>query len=248
MGHLSCAENQTEHELSLTLSPKHVAIIMDGNRRWAKKHHEPVEMGHWQGAETLDRIVQAAIDLGIKVLTVYSFSTENWKRSPDEVDALMHLLEAYLISKKKTLIQNGVRLETIGDLSRLPKSVKKVLDETKEATKDGDRIDLILALNYGGRDEICRATLRLIEDVQKGVISQRDVTEEMFGQYLDTARWPDPDLLIRPSGDLRISNFLNWQIAYSEIYYSDVLWPEFTKQHLVDAIETFQKRKRRFGA
>ncbi|WP_420421886.1 isoprenyl transferase [Simkania sp.] len=240
----------SQEELSLIDSkkiPQHVAIIMDGNRRWAKKWDKPVEVGHWQGAETLDQIVRAAIGLGIKVLTVYSFSTENWNRSSEEVDALMHLLKTYLNAQRETMVKEGVRLKSIGDLSKLPEDVQQVLRETKEATKGGSQIDLVLALNYGGRDDIRRATLRLLDEVEAGRIQRQEITEKTISNFLDTAQWPDPDLLIRPSGDLRISNFLIWQISYSEIYYTDVLWPDFSKSHLLSAVIEFQKRNRRFG-
>ena len=240
----------SQEELSLIDSkkiPQHVAIIMDGNRRWAKKWDKPVEVGHWQGAETLDQIVRAAIGLGIKVLTVYSFSTENWNRSSEEVDALMHLLKTYLNAQRETMVKEGVRLKSIGDLSKLPEDVQQVLRETKEATKGGNQIDLVLALNYGGRDDIRRATLRLLDEVEAGRIQRQEITEKTISNFLDTAQWPDPDLLIRPSGDLRISNFLIWQISYSEIYYTDVLWPDFSKSHLLSAVIEFQKRNRRFG-
>lgn len=228
--------------------PHHVAIIMDGNRRWAKKRNKPVEVGHWQGAETLDEIVQSAIEIGIKALTVYSFSTENWNRSPGEVEALMHLLETYLINKRERLVKEGVRLKTIGNISKLPQAVQQALKETQEATKRNDRIELILALNYGGRDDIRRAMLRLMEEVAAGRIRKDEITEKTISAFLDTAAWPDPDILIRPSGDVRISNFLIWQIAYSEIYYTDVLWPDFSKYNLLDAVIEFQKRHRRFGS
>lgn len=227
--------------------PEHVAIIMDGNRRWAKKWNKPVEVGHWQGAQTLDQIVRAAIGLGIKVLTVYSFSTENWNRSSEEVDALMHLLKTYLKTQREIMVKEGVRLKSIGDLSKLPEDVRQVLRETKEATKGGSQIDLVLALNYGGRDDIRRATLRLLDEVEAGRLRKEEITEKTISEFLDTSQWPDPDLLIRPSGDLRISNFLIWQISYSEIYYTDVLWPDFSKSHLLGAVVDFQKRNRRFG-
>ena len=240
----------TQEELSLIdpkKVPEHVAIIMDGNRRWAKKWDKSVEVGHWQGAETLDQIVRAAIGLGIKVLTVYSFSTENWNRSSEEVDALMHLLKTYLKTQREIMVMEGVRLKTIGDLSKLPEDVRLVLSETQEATKGGSQIDLVLALNYGGRDDIRRATLRLLDEVDAGRIKREEITEQTISCLLDTAQWPDPDLLIRPSGAFRISNFLIWQISYSEIYYTDVLWPEFSKSHLLEAVIDFQKRNRRFG-
>jgi len=235
-------------QIDLELVPHHVAIIMDGNRRWAEKQNQPIEVGHFQGAETLDQIVQASIELGIRALTVYSFSTENWKRDSQEVDALMHLLETYLVNKRATLVKEGVRLKTIGEISKLPESVRTTLKEIKEATKQGDCLDLILALNYGGRDDIRRVCLNLIDAVNAGRVEKDAITEKTISDLLDTAEWPDPDILIRPSGVERISNFLIWQIAYSEIYFTDVLWPDFSARHLLDAVIEFQKRNRRFGS
>lgn len=227
--------------------PYHVAIIMDGNRRWAERQGKPVEMGHWYGAEQLDLIVQAASELGIKVLTVYSFSTENWKRPEHEVSTLMQLLEAYLINKREKLVREGVRLKAIGDTASLPENVKKALAETMQATKNGDKIDLILALNYGGRDEIRRAVLKIAEAEKQGKLRWEDLTEGTISSYLDTAPWPDPDLFIRPSGVERLSNFLIWQVSYSEIYVTEVLWPDFSAKDLLKAVIEFQKRTRRFG-
>jgi len=234
--------------IDLERIPEHVAIIMDGNRRWAKGHGHPIEVGHWRGTETLDQIVRAASSLGIKTLTVYAFSTENWQRSPFEVDALMHLFETYLHNKREAMVKEGVQLKTIGDLSALPKSVQKALVQTKKATQHGNQIVLILALNYGGRDDIRRACVKLVEAIEEGRLKKRDITERAISQSLDTARWPDPDIVIRSSGDVRISNFLVWQISYSEIYYTDVLWPDFSKHHLLQAVIEFQTRKRRFGS
>ncbi len=230
------------------LVPKHIAVVMDGNRRWAKRQGKPGEMGHWYGAEKLDLIVRAASELGVKALTAYSFSTENWGRSSHEVEGLMQLLEAYLINKREELVKEGVKLHTIGDIARFPDSVKKALAETMQATKNCDRIDLVLALNYGGRDEIRRAMLKMEEAATRGELDWKSITEETISSYLDTAPWSDPELLIRPSGEQRVSNFLIWQIAYSEIYVTDVLWPDFSKKNLLEAIIEYQSRSRRFGA
>ena len=208
------------HALNVTLS----RTVMDGNRRWAKKYGKPIEAGHWRGAEQLDLIVRAAAELGVKALTVYSFSTENWKRSKNEVDLLMQLLEAYLINKRQTLIKEGVRLHTIGDTLRLPESIQLQLQESMRATQQCEKIDLILALNYGGRDELRRAILKMSKEVEKGKLHWEDLSEETISSYLDTAPWPDPDLLIRPSGVQRVSNFLIWQISYSEMVTTDTLW------------------------
>lgn len=240
----------TEEEFSQidhSVIPKHVAIIMDGNRRWARKQGKKGEMGHWYGAERLDHIVRAAAELGIKTLTVYSFSTENWSRPPHEVEMLMQLLEAYLINKREELVKEGVRLHAIGDIAALPSFVQKALEETKQVTKSGGRINLVLALNYGGRDEIRRAILKMSEEVNKGTLRWEALTEKMISSYLDTSRWPDPELFIRPSGELRLSNFLIWQTSYSEIYVTDVLWPDFSEKDLLKAIMIYQQRSRRFG-
>lgn len=227
--------------------PRHIVIIMDGNRRWARQKGKPAEMGHWFGAEQLDLIVRAASELGVKALTVYSFSTENWKRPSYEVEMLMQLLEAYLLNKREGLVKEGVRLQTIGNTSELPDNVQKVLNDTMQATKNNDRIDLVLALNYGGRDELRRAFLKMHEDIAKGTLKAEEVTESTISSYLDTAKWPDPELFIRPSGVLRISNFLIWQISYSEIYSTEVLWPDFSEKHLLEAVIEYQNRARRFG-
>ena len=229
------------------LIPEHIAIVMDGNRRWAKKYGKPIEAGHWRGAEQLDLIVRAAAELGVKALTVYSFSTENWKRSKNEVDLLMQLLEVYLINKRQTLIKEGVRLHTIGDTSRLPESIQLQLQESMRATQQCEKIDLILALNYGGRDELRRAILKMSKEVEKGKLHWEDLSEETISSYLDTAPWPDPDLLIRPSGVQRVSNFLIWQISYSEMVTTDTLWPDFSPKDLLHAIAQYQGRQRRFG-
>lgn len=227
--------------------PKHVVIVMDGNRRWATREGLPPEMGHWQGAEQLDVIVRAAADLGIKILTVYSFSTENWNRPKHEVEMLMQLLEGYLVNKKEELVKEGVRLNTIGDVEKLPEGVKRALKDTKEATSQGSRIDLVLALNYGGRDEIKRAFVKMGQAHDEGKLDWDKVTEKTISSYLDTAPWSDPELFIRPSGEFRVSNFLVWQISYCEMYVTDVLWPEFSPQDLLLALLDYQKRNRRYG-
>ncbi len=227
--------------------PHHIAIIMDGNRRWAKKHGLPPMFGHWKGAETLTEIVRAASELGIKVLTVFAFSTENWGRSPEEVDALMHLFKNYLIGQKEPMAEEGVRLEVIGDIQRLPQDVQDVLEETKRATAHGKKIDLVLALNYGGRDDIRRAVVSMIEDHEKGNLSKEEISEETIARYLDTAEWPDPEILIRTSGEKRQSNFLLWQLSYSEFYHTEVLWPDFDETALLQAVKEYQNRERRLG-
>ena len=229
------------------LVPHHIAIIMDGNRRWAKKYGHPFEVGHWQGSERLDCIVRAAAELGIKVVTTYAFSTENWGRPQEEVDMLMQILEAYLINKRERLVKEGVRLHAIGDLSKLPEGIVDAMQDTLEATEKCDKIDLVIAVNYGGRDEICRAVTKIVEKIETGALKKEDITRDLIADHLDTAKWPDPDLVIRTSGENRMSNFLTWQAAYSEILVTDVLWPEFSDTNLLQAVLEFQKRNRRFG-
>ncbi|MGM0439851.1 MAG: isoprenyl transferase [Chlamydiota bacterium] len=233
--------------LDLDQIPQHVAIIMDGNRRWARLKNQPLMAGHWEGAEALMKTVRAASALGIKTITVYSFSTENWRRSAEEIETLMSLLEVYLKEEKENMVRNGIKLGTIGDISRFPQTAKDMISEVKDATAHGDRIELVLALNYGGRDDICRAVSDIIDDCQQGRIAKEDVTEKMLSSYLDTSAWPDPDLLIRTSGEMRLSNFLLWQVSYAEVYISDVLWPDFDAKHLLKAIQEYQRRDRRLG-
>lgn len=227
--------------------PKHIAFIMDGNRRWAKQRGLPPMMGHWEGAEVLTDVVRAASALGIETITVYSFSTENWLRSQEEVEALMQLFEVYLIRKKELMIREGIRLETIGDLGRFPSHVQEAFDSAKKATKHCSKINLVLALNYGARDEIRRAMVKILELNEKKKISPADLTEDLISRHLDTSRWGDPELMVRTSGELRVSNFLLWQISYAEIYVTEKLWPDFSSKDLLEAIAAFQKRGRRLG-
>lgn len=234
-------------KLDLQRVPRHIAIIMDGNRRWAKKKGLPAMVGHWHGAEALSNLVESAAVLGVKVLTVFSFSTENWNRKTDEVDSLMHLFRMYLLGQKERMIREGVRLSTIGDIRRFPSDLKEIIDEVKQATADGNRIDLVLAMNYGARDNIRRATQAIVEDCLSGRVQKEDISEALIARYLDTAPWGDPELLIRTSGEKRLSNFLLWEISYAEVYITDVLWPDFNEQELVKAILEFQKRERRVG-
>lgn len=240
----ACARKQ---ELDLTRIPHHIAIMMDGNRRWAKKRHLPPIAGHWKGAETISSIVRSAAKLGIKALTVYSFSTENWNRSDLEIEGLMQLWKVCLRRERERMIEEGVRLETIGDLSRFPEDVRDILEETKQLTAGGSTIDLVLALNYGARDEIRRATTAIVEDVLCGKLSKEELSEKTISRYLDTAKWRDPDLLIRTSGETRLSNFLLWQLSYTEICITPTLWPDFSEEHLVNAILDYQNRERRLG-
>lgn len=239
----------TEEEIALldkNRIPNHIAIIPDGNRRWAKNKHSLTELGHREGADTIMDIVKAGKELGVKVITIYLFSTENWSRPQEEIACLMWLLQSYLIEQKQTMIDNQIRLQTIGDLSRIPPQVVETIQSTKNATADCDKIEMVFALNYGGRDDIRRGVQSLVNDVRNGLI-QGEITEALISSYLDTAPWGDPDLLIRTSGELRLSNFLLWQISYAEIFVADVLWPDFDAQYLLKALINFQKRQRRLG-
>lgn len=244
---IDSAPLQDQPKLDMDRIPKHIAIIMDGNRRWAKNQGLPSMVGHWHGAEALSKIVETAAAMGVKVLTVYAFSTENWKRSPEEVDSIMKLFRMYLIGQKERMIREGVRLGTIGDTRRFPENVKETLDEVKKATAGGDKIDLVLAVNYGARDDIRRALVSIVEDCGLGRLQKEDITEALISRYLDTAPWGDPELLIRTSGENRLSNFLLWQISYAEVYITDVLWPDFNELELMKAVATYQKRVRREG-
>lgn len=227
--------------------PKHIAIIPDGNRRWAKKQAASAEKGHVQGAHTLADIVKAAKELGIKTITLYLFSTENWSRPADEVKAFIWLLENFLQMQLPTMLEGNVRFHTIGNLTALPESTFKVIEGIKEATKEGKDFDLIAAINYGGRDEIARAFEKLLRDYSQHRFRPEDLSEELISRYLDTASWSDPELLIRTSGENRISNFLLWQMSYTELYITDVLWPDFKPHHLLEALKVFQARDRRMG-
>lgn len=227
--------------------PAHIAIIPDGNRRWAKENKLSSTQGHRAGADNLIKIVKAAKELGVKVVTFYSFSTENWSRDLFEVRSILWILESYLVEQTPFMLENGVRYNTIGDLSRFPKSVLKVIEQTKQATEHCSDIEMVMALNYGSRDEICRAVKAIIKDVADQKINQDQVDEAVISRYLDTSQWEDPGLLIRTSGERRLSNFLLWQTSYSEIYLPKVLWPDFSPQHFLEAILDFQQRERRLG-
>jgi len=227
--------------------PKHIAIIMDGNGRWAKKRGLPRYFGHRAGVETVRRIVKFCAKINVPYLTLYAFSTENWRRPQEEVNVLMNLLVEYIEKEVEELSQEGVRLLVIGETSELPESAQFALAKGMEKTRHNQRLNLILALNYGGRREIIEAVRKIVGDVQAGMLSPGEINEQSFTRYLYTREIPDPDLLIRPSGEIRVSNFLLWQIAYSEIWLTDVLWPDFSEQHLLQAIRDYQKRERRFG-
>ncbi len=227
--------------------PKHVAVIMDGNGRWAKKRGLSRVKGHEKGAEAVREIVRASREIGISWLTLYSFSEENWKRSKMEIRALMNLLKRFLRSELKEMQDNGIRLRSIGRLEKLPQDTRKVLLQTMEKTAANRAMTLTLALSYGGRQEIVDAIRRMVSAIEKGNLSAKDISEDMVQEFLYAVDMPDPDLLIRTSGEYRISNFLLWQIAYTEIYITPTLWPDFGKEEFIAAILDFQKRDRRFG-
>lgn len=227
--------------------PKHVAIIMDGNRRWAKEKKLRDIDGHKKGADNLENIAKISIDFGIKILTVYAFSTENLIRSKKEIESLMQLLQKYLIKYKKNLLKYGIRLCTIGDLSKCPQKLQKTIEQVKDKTKDCNKMDLVLAINYGGRDEITRAFKKIVSDIKNKKMEEKDISEDVISSYLDTSFCPDPDLLIRTSGERRLSNFLLWQMSYAEFFIADVLWPDFSKKHFKKALKVYERRNRRFG-
>ena len=220
---------------------------MDGNRRYAKRERLAIKKGHEMGAENLDEILREAQSQGVKTLTLYTFSTENWNRSALEVKALLALLERFLRDKRTQLVNDGVRLKAIGAIEAFPAGVKKELYATIEATAQCQGIDLVLALNYGARDEIVRAAKRLVSDAKEGKVAIEEISESLFSHYLDTAPWPDPDLFIRTSGEMRLSNFLLWQMSYTELYMTKTLWPEFGPAEFKAALEDYAKRERRRG-
>ncbi|WP_083476254.1 isoprenyl transferase [Lacinutrix mariniflava] len=227
--------------------PKHVAIIMDGNGRWAKQKGLLRAIGHENGTKSVRQTVEASAQIGIKNLTLYAFSTENWKRPKLEVDTLMRLLVSALKKEIKTLQDNNIKLNAIGNLTNLPKKVYKELNEVIESTKNNTHMTLTLALSYGSRDELVNAVKEISNKVKNNIISSENIDESIINEHLYTQNLPDVDLLIRTSGEQRISNFLLWQIAYAELYFTKVLWPDFTQQHLCDAIIEYQNRERRFG-
>lgn len=227
--------------------PQHVAIILDGNGRWAKSKGMPRNYGHAQGSKNVERICEEAWRMGIKYLTVYAFSTENWNRPKDEVDALMKLLRNYMKTCLATAAKNDMKVRVIGEISRLDADIQKRILELEEATKNNGGLNFQIAINYGSRDEIVRAVRSLAKDCVEGRQKVEEIDEGVLEGYLDTRDIPDPDLLIRTSGEQRLSNFLLWQLAYTEFYFADVHWPDFTKEELVKAIEQYNLRDRRFG-
>lgn len=228
--------------------PKHIAIIMDGNRRWAKNRMLPIKLGHKQGAETLKKVVRYANSIGLEYITVYAFSTENWKRSEEEVTALMSLLETYLEDFSKEADTENIVIRVLGDLTALSSSLQESIQKTIERTKNNTGTVFNIALNYGGRNEIVNAIQNISKEVLEGKIKLEDINEEVVSNHLYTKNIPDPDLLIRTSGELRLSGFLPWQSVYSEFIFLDKLWPDFTPEDLSNAIEVFKKRNRKFGA
>ena len=236
-----------ENDLQGLVVPKHIAIILDGNGRWAKKRGLPRSMGHKEGCVTVEKTVEIAARMGVEYLTVYGFSTENWKRSSEEVGALMQLFRFYMVRLLKTAKANNVRVRMIGERSRFAQDIIDGINRLEEETKDNTGLTFVIAVNYGGRDEITRAVRRMGEACRLGILDPQTITESTVASYLDTAGMPDPDLLIRTSGELRLSNYLLWQLAYSEIYITDCLWPDFDRAELVKAIEAYNKRDRRFG-
>ena len=227
--------------------PAHVAIIMDGNGRWAKKRGLPRAAGHAQGARVVEQILEDADHMGIRYLTVYAFSTENWTRPDAEVKALMNLLRTYMKTSLAKCAKNNVRIRVIGDKSRLDEDLQKSIAHLEESTKDNTGIGFQIAINYGARDEMRRAVQKLAGKVQRGELALEDITEEAISNALDTAGIPDPDLLIRTCGEERLSNFLMWQLSYSELYFTDASWPDFTKEELEKAVDAYNHRERRFG-
>lgn len=228
--------------------PKHIAIIMDGNRRWAKAKGKPVSFGHKEGAKNLENIVRYANKIGLEYITVYAFSTENWKRAEDEVKALMMLLQNYLDDYSKRADTENIRVKILGDISALSEGMQKSINKCMERTKDNTGVTFNIALNYGGRDEILRAIKQIAKEVKEDKIEIEDITEEKVSNSLYTKGEPDPDLLIRTSGELRLSNFLPWQLVYSEFLFVDKNWPDFNEEDLDNAIIEYQKRTRKFGA
>lgn len=234
-------------ETETMILPEHVAIIMDGNGRWAQQHNVARARGHEEGGQTVQRVIDLCLEKGIKWLTLYAFSTENWGRSKMEVSALMHMLQKYLKERTPEMMEKNVRLHAIGELYMLPESAQKAVRLCEETTKDNDGLHLVLALSYGSRQEITHAARALAEQVQAGTLKPEDITPDHLAANLYTAGIPDPDLLIRTSGELRISNYLLWQISYAEIYVTDVLWPDFDRAAFDAALASFAGRNRRYG-
>ena len=227
--------------------PGHVAVILDGNGRWAKKRLMPRTYGHYQGSKVVEDMLHVVDDMGVKYFTVYAFSTENWNRSKDEVDTLMKILRTYLVDCVAKSMKNNVRCRVIGRPDGLSQDILDSIHNLEEKTKNNTGLNFTIAINYGGRDEIRRAVKSIADEVAAGKVKPDDITEQMIAQHLDTRELPDPDLLIRTSGEERLSNFLPWQLAYTEFYFTSVLWPDFNEKEMIKAIEKYNKRERRFG-
>ena len=235
------------YDINLDKVPNHIAIIMDGNGRWAKSRFMPRTYGHKVGVETIRKVVKECSRLGVRYLTLYAFSTENWKRPKDEVSALMGLLVKYLRNELEELHKNNVKILTIGDISKLPQACIEELDHAKEKTKDNTGLVMSLALNYGGRNDLVNAVKKISQEVVDGKISVDDIGDDLISSHLSTKESPDPDLVVRTSGEQRLSNFLLWELAYSEFYFADIHWPDFDEKELQKAIFAYQSRDRRFG-
>ncbi|HIA32716.1 MAG TPA: isoprenyl transferase [Nitrospinaceae bacterium] len=244
---LSSISSPLLEKLDLTQMPRHIAVIMDGNGRWAKKNLLPRIQGHWEGVKTVDRIVSLCRKLDIEALTLYSFSDENWNRPPVEINTLMKILDHYLNKELERMKNENIRFHTIGQVEELPLEIQKLLAHAKNYTSDCDGMTLTLALSYGGRQEILKSVQQIANKVRTGELRVEDIDYSVFESFLQTNSLPEPDLLIRTSGEMRISNFLLYQIAYTELHYTKVLWPEFKEEDLLRAIIDFQKRERRFG-
>jgi undecaprenyl diphosphate synthase len=230
-----------------TKYPKHIAVIMDGNGRWARMRGLPRSRGHLEGANSARQCVETCLEIGVEYLTLYTFSTENWRRPKEEVDTLMGLLQKFLKDYTADLRKRSVKLEVIGRLQEIPPGVQRQLRESMQATADGKNLTTILAVNYSGRTEIVDATKKIVEEVIAGRLAKDDIDAEVFQKCLYTRNWPDPDLFIRTSGEMRISNFLLWQLSYTEIYVTQKLWPDFRRQDLIEAVQEFGRRNRRYG-
>ena len=244
---LSSISSPLLEKLDLTQMPRHIAVIMDGNGRWAKKNLLPRIQGHWEGVKTVDRIVSLCRKLDIEALTLYSFSDENWNRPPVEINTLMKILDHYLNKELERMKNENIRFHTIGQVEELPLEIQKLLAHAKNYTSDCEGMTLTLALSYGGRQEILKSVQQIANKVRTGELRVEDIDYSVFESFLQTNSLPEPDLLIRTSGEMRISNFLLYQIAYTELHYTKVLWPEFKEEDLLRAIIDFQKRERRFG-
>jgi undecaprenyl diphosphate synthase len=250
--HLDGVDLMDDRELDLeaegiTQLPGHVAIIMDGNGRWARKRGRPRLMGHREGAKSVRRAVRTAYRVGVRHLTLFAFSAQNWERPPQEVEGLMVLLLDYIQSERHELLDRGIRFRTMGDLDLLPEKVRREVVDLQEKSKDNEEMDLNIALSYGAREEILHAVRQLSVDVAAGSVQPEDIDGEVFSRYMYAPELPDPDLLIRTSGERRISNFMLWQIAYTELHITDVLWPDFTEEHFLEALRDYNSRERRFG-